>query len=246
MALGPFGGGLADGGEKITLKNKNGRVMDEVEYNDRFPWPVAADGSGATLAKIDELGASAESRNWRASLAYGGTPGEYNFVPPSGTGQLAPSQAGVQRYFRFDGDALDSSGTNTNGTLVGGVVFSSETPPLIGAGQSLDCDGVNDYVQVIDNVQPNAYTISVWIKADIVRAQSIIARGTSSTIVSRQSCLVTSNQNRPSPSSSPWGGSGSSHSECRFQRYCSAPANAQTAATQVVTPRTSPAPASPS
>jgi hypothetical protein len=179
MALGPFGGALADGGEKITLKNKNGRVMDEVEYNDRFPWPVAADGSGATLAKIDELGASAEPRNWRASLAFGGTPGEYNFVPPSGTSQLAPSQAGVQRYFRFDGDALDSSGTNTNGTLVGGVAFSSETPPLIGAGQSLDCDGVNDYVQVIDNVQPSAYTISVWIKADTVRAQSIIVRGTS-------------------------------------------------------------------
>ena len=178
-ALGPFGGALADGGERVTLKNKNGRVMDEIDYNDRFPWPVAADGSGATLAKLDEVGASAEPRNWRASVAFGGTPGEYNFTPPSGTAQLAPSQAGVRRYFRFEGNALDSSGNNANGTLVGGVVFSNETPPLIGVGQSLDCDGVNDYVQVLDSVQAGAYTISLWIKADTIRAQSFIVRGTS-------------------------------------------------------------------
>ena len=178
-ALGPFANLLADGGETVTLKNKNGRTMDEVAYNDRFPWPVAADGSGATLAKIGENGASGDPRNWRASLAFGGTPGDYNFSPPAGTGVLSPSQAAVRRYFPLEGNAQDLSGNSIHGTLVNGVAFSTETPAALGAGQSLDCDGVNDYAQVLDALHPSAYTISAWVKADAIRAQSIVVRGTS-------------------------------------------------------------------
>ena len=179
VAIGPFANQLADGGEKVALRNKNGRVMDEINYKDRFPWPIAADGSGGTLAKINELGATGDPRNWRTSLAFGGTPGDYNFTPSTVGSTIAPSQAGVRRYFPFSGNALDSSGNNFNGTLVNGVTFSPETPAALGAGQSLDCDGVNDYVQVNDSVQPTAYTISVWVKPDVIRAQSIIVRGNS-------------------------------------------------------------------
>ena len=49
-------------------------------------------------------------------------------------------------------------------------------------------------------------------------------------MVSRQSDLVTSNQNRCSASAMPCGGSGSSHSVRRFQAYCSAPMTAHAAA----------------
>src|SRR4030095_3789116 len=107
-ALGPFGGALADGGEKVTLKNKNGRVMDEIEYNDRFPWPVAADGSGATLAKVNEKSGSADQFNWRASVNNGGTPGDYNFTPPPGTPVVVANQAGTRRYFPFEGNVQDA------------------------------------------------------------------------------------------------------------------------------------------
>ena len=45
--------------------------------------------------------------------------------------------------------------------------------------------------------------------------------GTSSTIVSRQSAFVTSNQNVTSASVAVAGGWGASHSARAFQRYCS-------------------------
>ena len=177
-ALGPFSNLLADGGEKVTLKNKNGRVMDVIDYNDRFPWPVAADGSGGTLAKVNELGATGEPRNWRASLSYGGTPGDYNFTAPVGGNVIAPSQASVRRYFPFEGNAQDTSGNGFNATLVGGATFSNETPAALGAGQSLDCNGTSSYAQVVDAVQVPAYTIAMWVKPHAIRAQSIIVRGT--------------------------------------------------------------------
>lgn len=86
--LGGFANFLDNGGESVTLKNNNGRRMDEIVYNDKQPWPVAADGSGATLAKIDELHDSASPDNWRASVEVGGTPGVFNFTAPNNSGTV--------------------------------------------------------------------------------------------------------------------------------------------------------------
>ena len=95
-------------------------------------------------------------------MAYGGSPGEYNFIVPAGITPPPPSQAGNRRYFTLDGDAKESSGNGVNGTLKGGVGFSPEFPPIIGAGQSLNCDGVDDYLEVLDaNGGSSAYTISL-------------------------------------------------------------------------------------
>ena len=52
--LGGFSGSLSNGGETIHLLDHNDRIMDELIYDDEGDWPVAADGSNATLAKISE------------------------------------------------------------------------------------------------------------------------------------------------------------------------------------------------
>ena len=80
--LGPFTGKLSNGGESLRLRNNNNRVMDEVEYNDRPPWPSAPDGSGLSLAKILPLSTSAPATNWAKSQGLTGSPGRVNFPPP--------------------------------------------------------------------------------------------------------------------------------------------------------------------
>src|SRR5690606_30815909 len=55
------------------------RLMSSVEYSDREPWPVAADGAGASLAKWRPDTDSAERESWTASREVGGTPGRRNF-----------------------------------------------------------------------------------------------------------------------------------------------------------------------
>ena len=174
-ALGPFASVLADSGESVTLKNKNDRLMDEVAYNDRFPWPVAADGSGATLSKISDTYASAEPQSWRGSIFFGGTPGVANSAAPG----AGPAPIYAQRYYPFEGTALDASANALNG-VVSGATYSSETPAALGTGQSLNTDGVNDLVDVADATSPTAYTIAMWVKADVIRAQSIILRSDAS------------------------------------------------------------------
>ena len=53
---GPYTQGLPNGGGEIQLINKEGRLVDHVNYNDDFPWPSLADG----FAETDSPGYSLE------------------------------------------------------------------------------------------------------------------------------------------------------------------------------------------
>jgi hypothetical protein len=79
-AFGPYVGQLSNGGEAIELRDRNDRLMDEIEYGDGDLWPIAPDGSGASLAKINRDAASGPAANWTSSRVVGGTPGELNFA----------------------------------------------------------------------------------------------------------------------------------------------------------------------
>ncbi len=176
--LGPFANLLDNDGESVTLKTINGRRMDEIAYNDKQPWPLGPDGSGATLAKLDELQNSALPENWGTSVEIGGTPGIYNFTAPNngGTVQANGVPGPLRRYFRLEGNTNDTSGNGVNGTLVNAPGYSTQFPPIVGSGQSVDLNGTTQYVNVPDAVHPSAYTISAWVKPDVIRAQSIVVR----------------------------------------------------------------------
>jgi hypothetical protein len=81
-ALGPFAGRLANNGEEIRLLNNNDRLMDRLRYGDGGAWPVAPDGSGASLAKTNPDAATSEPASWTWSPKIGGTPGAPNFPRP--------------------------------------------------------------------------------------------------------------------------------------------------------------------
>ena len=55
--LGPFqfGSQLANGGEKIALRDSSGTTVLTVSYEDSTPWPPQADGGGSALALIEPL-----------------------------------------------------------------------------------------------------------------------------------------------------------------------------------------------
>ncbi|GDX83434.1 hypothetical protein LBMAG42_52450 [Deltaproteobacteria bacterium] len=81
-ALGPWEGTLDDDNARIDLRNNGDRLIDTVAYGDDDPWPVAPDGSGLSLAKIDPDAASDHAENWTGSAELGGTPGAANLVDP--------------------------------------------------------------------------------------------------------------------------------------------------------------------
>ena len=104
--VGPFIDRLSNAGETITLKNNNDRVMDELSYGVEGDWPVAPDGSGASLARRRANTSTRDAKNWTASAQVGGTPGRENFpfVRPS---VVTNSVLAVDGTWRFNDTGTD-------------------------------------------------------------------------------------------------------------------------------------------
>ena len=73
---GEFSGRLSNGGERVELSFAGNHPIHAWTYDDVAPWPVAADGEGATVSLLDPLSAPdhAMPESWTAGTL-GGTPG---------------------------------------------------------------------------------------------------------------------------------------------------------------------------
>lgn len=76
----PYGiyeGQLDNSGERIVLESADGDTLESLRYNDKYPWPVSADGDGyslvprSTLPDVDFT----DGANWRRSSYIHGSPG---------------------------------------------------------------------------------------------------------------------------------------------------------------------------
>jgi hypothetical protein len=96
LVLGPFAGVLQDNGEKLELQRPevfgtNGLAfitVDEVRYDDKAPWPAAADGGGPSLQRKVPAAYGNDPANWEAALP---TPGA-DFLPGQAPVITAPPQ----------------------------------------------------------------------------------------------------------------------------------------------------------
>lgn len=93
-SIGDMGFGLGGSGDQLRLFNEVGELIDFVEYDDIEPWPLDADGIGATLELINPQLDNELPENWRASSGYG-TPGKKNSV----YSPIGSSGAGVDICF---------------------------------------------------------------------------------------------------------------------------------------------------
>jgi hypothetical protein len=73
---------LSNGGERIALIGPFGETLQDFTYDDIAPWPASPDGGGQSLEIVDPLGDPANSANWRASAAVGGSPGTSGLLEP--------------------------------------------------------------------------------------------------------------------------------------------------------------------
>src|SRR4026208_1481861 len=103
--VGPFTGRLNNAQGTVRLRARNGRLMDELEYRDGGKWPVAPDGSGATLAKRDPDSTSAAPEHWTSRVLADGTPGARNF--PSALATQRRSLIPFNALWRFDASGTD-------------------------------------------------------------------------------------------------------------------------------------------
>ncbi len=95
--IGDWGGALQNSGESLRLINRFGRVVDSVRYDDKEPWPVAADGYGASLERIHADTTGDSAANWAASRV------TTNWQQVVWTSEVTTANTGVRFFLDFDG-----------------------------------------------------------------------------------------------------------------------------------------------
>jgi hypothetical protein len=113
VILGPWSKSLNNAGDTVRLRTPNNLelpdntvaryVADEVTYDDRLPWPLAADGLGGALERTDPSAFGNTPGNWHSSPT-AATPGATNsyYLPP---GSVVISEVmAVNRSTLRDGD----------------------------------------------------------------------------------------------------------------------------------------------
>jgi hypothetical protein len=80
-ALGPYQGALSSQGERVSLEDSSGSLVDEVTYQSTFPWPIAADGTGASMELIDPALDNDLAGSWRSAGIDSDPVEEVIFVP---------------------------------------------------------------------------------------------------------------------------------------------------------------------
>jgi hypothetical protein len=88
--FGPYSGKLDNGGTDVELKKPTtplaGSVpyvfIDQVEYRDSAPWPAAADGSGASLQRLNSSTYGNDPANWIAAAPSAGNARSMTGTPP--------------------------------------------------------------------------------------------------------------------------------------------------------------------
>ncbi|MCZ6794262.1 MAG: lamin tail domain-containing protein, partial [Planctomycetota bacterium] len=81
-AIGNFEGRLSAAGERLTVVNHSGIVVQSVRYQDDGKWPVGPDGTGHSLVLRGVRLDPKEPESWDQSPEVGGSPGRVNFPPP--------------------------------------------------------------------------------------------------------------------------------------------------------------------
>ncbi|MCH2061628.1 MAG: lamin tail domain-containing protein [Verrucomicrobiales bacterium] len=80
FVAGEFSKNLGNEGERIKLSYGAGTPVRDFEFDDKLPWPEAADGAGPSLVLVapSTIPDHSNALNWRSSANPGGSPGKGN------------------------------------------------------------------------------------------------------------------------------------------------------------------------
>ncbi len=101
--VGPYAGSLDNTGEEIAVLAASNADIVRFNYNDKAPWPVAADGAGRSLVLRQPAASQnlSDGSNWRSSTATGGNPGSGDTVAFSGAPLADADADGFVRLFEY-------------------------------------------------------------------------------------------------------------------------------------------------
>ncbi|MDG2324640.1 MAG: lamin tail domain-containing protein [Akkermansiaceae bacterium] len=143
---GPWEGNLSNQGGRIRLRKPSDAIVQELNYNDEFSWPAAADGAGHSLILARASYGENDVRAWEASHAIGGSPGSSDTIPSDDLDQvfvssvLANSEAPAEDFVELRNGApypVDLSGCGLSDARDSLALFEIPAATTIPAGGTI-------------------------------------------------------------------------------------------------------------
>ncbi|HAA86803.1 MAG TPA: hypothetical protein DCE22_01010, partial [Verrucomicrobiales bacterium] len=142
------GTGLANGGERLRLLGIGSDEIRNFVYDDRRPWPEAADGEGHSLNLLNaENGPDHSlSENWTISSQISGTPGQED----NGLSQeiIDQDKDGLSAFVE---NALGTSDNAPNAPFM--ISFDSEGKTTISHTQNRNAEGISFSIQLSSDLK---------------------------------------------------------------------------------------------
>ena len=105
---GVYQGGLSNSGEELVLADSNTNNLVKLYYEDRAPWPEAADGQGPSLVFHGSIAGFNDPRTWRL--------GQMEGTPGTGEGKRYLANPSLDSDGNGQSDLLDYAlGQDANG-----------------------------------------------------------------------------------------------------------------------------------
>ena len=177
--LGPYEGKLNNDGEELYLtrpgdpEDLTGEVpyivVEQLDYNDSSPWPAAADGLGASLARVDTSLYPNDSTNWEASdpptpgtAVISGTDSNHDGIPDSWEiyyfGSLDAENAGAA-------DDWDEDGATNFDEYTAGTDPTNPDSVFVFTDVEMISDGVFSWASVTGKVY------ALWLSTNLVSGE---------------------------------------------------------------------------
>ncbi|MEO7317666.1 MAG: lamin tail domain-containing protein, partial [Chthoniobacteraceae bacterium] len=128
--FGPFAQNLSNQGGTLRLRKPSGAIVLEVSWNDRAPWPVAADGTGHSLVLARPSYGEASALAWDASARIGGSPGAGDVPPGSAQDHVAINEV-LARASAAGGNFVELRNDAPGAADISGCTLSDD-PALLG------------------------------------------------------------------------------------------------------------------
>ena len=141
--------GLSKSGEHLVLSGVGGVIRD-LTYNDRYPWPVAPDGSGSSIVLVSPETLPDENlgTNWRASVGELGSAGIGDGLAFSGDMNVDADGDGLSAFAEYAFGTSDEVPNQLDEILTTGIAdggfFTVSHPISLAADDALSILEVSD------------------------------------------------------------------------------------------------------
>ncbi|MEZ4984022.1 MAG: hypothetical protein R2795_03115 [Saprospiraceae bacterium] len=134
---------MSNGGETLTLTDADGNIVDEVTFDDSFPWPTSPDGFGASLVLCDPNADNNDGANWQAALTPTGviSGGLEIFANPGAAS--ACSEGALVRFLSASTEVGEDAGTLNLMVQIRDAVAGTYTVDIMVDGASTATDGAD-------------------------------------------------------------------------------------------------------